>query len=258
MIETQAGFFTHHPQTLSRQLDSLLGTTQREIDPDIVVAPYGTLGDIGSICGDLYGSLSKIPNSVVFLGANESRSSTIAYPGEDIATPIGDITIDNLFRQRMEMSDAATVNNTAFSISRSLLPHIAFLKHINPDLKLSPILLSLDADQTHRSELETVLNNLMTPEDLLIVSGRLARSRVTTEDETRQELQRIDSGFLTEMRQRHRASLLEYGREHRIDLATPVHLALGLRGVTRFNVMAHRTWVDDEHDRVGGCTGFFA
>ncbi|MCJ7429567.1 MAG: AmmeMemoRadiSam system protein B [Candidatus Nanohaloarchaeota archaeon QJJ-5] len=257
MIESQAGFFTHHPETLRQQLDSVLGTSHREIDPSIMVAPYGTLQDIGSICGTLYGSLTSVPNSVVLLGANEASTSAVAYPDEDINTPLGSITVDTMFKQRLGMSDEAVIDNTAFSISRSLLPHIAFLKHLREDITLSPLLLSPSTDADHLEEVTTVLSNLLTPEDMILVVGRLGRERVRDPDEVKMKLQRTDSGFITEMRQRNRREIIEYGKEHSIDLAGPLALALGLRGPQHFQMMGHRTWIDDHHDLVGGCIGYY-
>lgn len=257
MIETQAGFFTQHPDYLDQELTSLLGQTQRSIDPAILVAPYGTLDNVGSMCGTLYGSLESQPQSIVFLGTHESDTSTIAYPSEDITTPIGDITIDSMFKQRLALDNDYTPDNTAFSISRSILPHIAFFHHLNPDIRLSPLLVSSDTAEGQLDQLVSFLSDFLTPEDLLVVSGRLGKERVRDPDATSKDLQRTDSGFITEMQQRHPHSIQSYGDEHAINIAPQLSVALRLRSSSYFQMMGHRTWIDNQQDLVGGCIGYY-
>lgn len=143
-------FYPSNPQELLRVVEKCLGVRQPLRNVFGAVVPHASLQYSGHVAGAVYGQLA-FPPTVVVVGPNHyGRGSPIAlYASGTWETPLGEVEVDSeLATALLEACTSIVADPAAHRFEHSLEVQLPFLRHLAPNLRFVPLLLSVGRYET--------------------------------------------------------------------------------------------------------------
>jgi AmmeMemoRadiSam system protein B len=109
-----------------------------------VLSPHAGYVYSGLVAGAVF-SRVEIPDTVVLIGPmhRHGRTEFALYPSGSWETPLGDVDIDEEFARILtEKCRVVSEDASAHAVEHSLEVQVPFLKYLNPDVLIVPVLIS--------------------------------------------------------------------------------------------------------------------
>ena len=138
-------FYPKNPQELLRLVEQCLGEKQQARNALGAVVPHAGLQYSGHVAGAVYARL-VFPSTVILLGPNHyGRGSPIALFAEGAwETPLGEVGVDSELAAELGTACASIViDPEAHRFEHSLEVQLPFFRHLAPNLRFVPLLLSV-------------------------------------------------------------------------------------------------------------------
>lgn len=138
-------FYPDDPQELLRVVERCLGEKQQPQNILGAVVPHAGLQYSGHVAGAVYARLA-FPPTVILVGPNHySRGSPIALFAEGTwETPLGEVGVDAELAAELGAACASiVVDPEAHRFEHSLEVQLPFFRHLAPNLRFVPLLLSV-------------------------------------------------------------------------------------------------------------------
>ena len=161
-------FYPSNSTILAQKIGSFVSSSRKEASEPVklIIAPHAGYNYSGKIAGTVYAevSSSRFDHAILLGPSHHHYFQGIAESIEDEwESPLGNIEIDHLNHHNIHRSASYHRKEHCLEVQ------IPFIKYLNPNLKVSPLLLSGD-----RSEAESMAQQLMafdTDETLWIISS---------------------------------------------------------------------------------------
>jgi AmmeMemoRadiSam system protein B len=171
-------FYPAGARELARDVGAFLAQTKvaPARAPKALIAPHAGYIYSGAIAATAYAQLQSVRSQirrVVLLGpVHRVPVRGLALPGADVlATPLGEIKVDQEAVQRISRLPQVTVSASAHALEHSLEVHLPFLQAVLEDFSLVP----LAVGDASAEEVAEVLDLLWGgPETLIVVSSDLS------------------------------------------------------------------------------------
>jgi len=140
-------FYPARAARLKADVTDLLDRSQPPREALAVVVPHAGYVYSGPVAGAVYGRVS-IPETVALLGPNHTgRGVPVSvWPGGAWRTPLGDVEVDEAFvAALLERFPPAAGDESAHMLEHSLEVQLPFLQVLRPEVRIAPIILSVDS-----------------------------------------------------------------------------------------------------------------
>jgi MEMO1 family protein len=142
-------FYTDDPKKLKQTVAAYVSNVETESgDCESGIVPHAGYMFSGSSAGKFYGSLKKIPDTVIIIGPNHTgRGAPVAIsPHSSWATPLGDIPVNRTLAEKIyqTLGSFGEMDESAHTFEHSLEVHLPFLLFLNSDVSIVPICVAFD------------------------------------------------------------------------------------------------------------------
>lgn len=174
-------FYPDEPDSIRQQLQGFLREAHANLDANMpirgVVVPHAGYPYSGSVAAYAYNAISALkPARVIILGPSHRlhfRGAAI-FDGEAFATPLGEVTIDNDFADRLQEFDGVLLQKNGHDNEHSIEVQLPFLQHIySHDFRIVPVAFGSQDSETIQ-QVATALKETWEEQNLIIASSDLS------------------------------------------------------------------------------------
>ncbi len=176
MRRPTAGYYPHSEPRLRRRLSQLLAEApDRDLSPDLVVAPHGSLQNSGSVAAAVYDAIdfSQYRNAVILGAKHRDIGPRRAVSTDTWKTPLGTVEVDRTFIDQLTTRGVFERSEQAHSHETSIEMQVLFLQACWEDVTIAPLLIDNDLDAERHRETVDAVRSALNPSDLLIVGTDL-------------------------------------------------------------------------------------
>lgn len=252
-------FYPGQPDILRRELDGLIPAARKERAVAVVV-PHAGYAYSGRVAGAAYGRV-EVPRDVVILCFNHhgAGSDFAVWPDGAWTTPLGDAPVnDALAKAVKEAFLPADFDEVGHQDEHSGEVQVPFLQRVRPDVRITPVALSVGYDEKSVTQLRAFGRALagVAGEFLVVASTDLnhyedQKTTVEKDEAVIRAIEALDEAALVEAIRTREISMCGFAPT----IATIAYAKA--KGATRAKTVAHATSgdVSGEYDRVVGYAG---
>jgi AmmeMemoRadiSam system protein B len=176
MRRPTAGYYPHSQPRLRRQLSQLLADApDRDLTPDLAIAPHGSLQVSGNVAAAVYDAIdfSQYRNAVILGAKHRDIGPKRAVSTDTWKTPLGEIEVDRTFIDQLTTRGVFERSERAHSHETSIEMQALFLQYCWDDVTIAPLLIDNDLSEDQHRETVDAVRSALNPSDLLIVGTDL-------------------------------------------------------------------------------------
>jgi MEMO1 family protein len=254
-------FYPSGRQELEDMVSGFIDPCAEKKDAVAVICPHAGLIYSGQVAGSVYSSV-KLPDTVVLLGPSHGYMphKVAIMPGGIWEIPFGDIPVEgHLALDIIKNAPWVKEHGEAHAHEHSLEVQLPFLKYLNPQVSIVPILVSYSADYSDLIKLgESIAASIEDfGENVLIISSTDMSHQVPQETARKKDFMAIDKIF-----EMHPKKLYEVVQENNISMCgfqptTATMVAAQVLGATQAELILYQTSGDvtGDYNEVVGYAG---
>ncbi|MDY6777944.1 MAG: AmmeMemoRadiSam system protein B [Candidatus Nanohaloarchaea archaeon] len=237
------GLYPQGQQRLQHEIDQLLESSpNRDLDPDLLIVPHGSLNQIGELLAAAYGAIDPgtFRNVVFLAGKHRDIGPTVAFTEQTRRTPLGTLRVDEMFTKQLLLDESFSRHDKLHDLEQAINPQLPFLQTVKDRFNIVPIIIGNGLEGAKVDAVASSLKGSLQESDLLITVTNLA----TSPEEER--VKRADSSVINAIRDRNLGLLEETGREHGICGWRALEIGLATLDETPvFHQLGHRIFHKD-------------
>lgn len=223
MRRPTAGYYPHSEVRLRNRLNQLLkAAPDRDLRPDLAIAPHGSLKDSGNVAAAVYDSidLSEYRNAVILGAKHRDIGPKRAASIDTWKTPLGEVEVDRTFIDQLTTRGVFERSERAHSHETSIEMQVLFLQYCWEDVTIAPLLIDNDLSREEHKETVDAVRSALNPSDLLIIGTDLVhygtgRYYPDTTD-PQQEVKKRDSELINSLKDYDIEAIKEKGRKYHV------------------------------------------